>query len=269
MSGMDYGDFKARLESKFGFDLGGYKENFVARRLESRMGARGAKSMDAYWRMLSEEPGEYRAFLESISINVSEFFRDPASCNALWGVLEEIFSRKAEKKQKFVRIWSAGCSEGEEPYTLSIMVHELLGDMMKDFSVAIIATDIDASALESAEQGTYFPQRVKNAGTRFLSKYFVPVGKKYTVKNSVKSLVRFARGDLMQPALQQNFDLVCCRNVLIYLEREKQAAVFESLAASLNIGGYLFLGSTEALPPNIAGRFRTVDAAARIYQKKE
>ena len=267
MGDSGFSALRSSLLSRYGLDISGYKQNFVERRLELRMKARGSDSYSAYSRLVASEPEEYRRLLETLSINVSEFFRNPPAFNALWGCLEEIFLRKTERGQHFVRIWSAGCSEGEEPYTISITLHELLADLLPSYSVSITATDIDADALSKAQSGAYPPSKLKNVGSALLEKYFSRQEKLYAVAPRVKSLVRFSEKSVLDAKEMGNFDLVVCRNLLIYFERQQQQVIFENMRQALHKGGYLFLGNTETLPPDEARHYETVDAASRIYRK--
>jgi len=213
------------------------------------------------------------AIADIVSINfifdVSILFCLNAAFNALWGIIEEIFLKKTERHQKIVRFWCAGCSEGEEPYTISLLVHEILGELLSNYLVSIHATDIDEDALEKAKRGAYLPEKLKNLSEEFLGKYFTKFNDKYLVKDDVKKLVKFQKHDLLKGSFTPHFDLIVCRNLFIYIEKNKQEEIIKKFHDALNPGGYLFLGNTETLMPAAKKFFETIDNDNRIYRRRE
>jgi len=263
-----YDTLMKKLKSEHGLDAASYKENFLARRLDSRMSDVGATTYAEYSRVLDKDRAEYPKLLNCIGINVTDFFRDPAAFNALWGALEEVLLQKTEKGQRIVRIWSAGCSEGQEPYTIGIIMREILGEMASDYTISIYATDIDDDAIMKGKAGVYPAGKLKSVSGQFLAKYFSLGDGGYSVKDSVKQMVKFFRHDLLTGNYQENFDLIVCRNLIIYLGKDAQVKIMRNFHKALHPGGYMFLGSSEMVPPQLSGLFEIVDAQSRIYRRR-
>jgi len=248
-----------------GMDISGYKDDFVARRIRARIIALGLETLGEYIRYLQRNPSEADKLLDSLSINVSEFFRDPW----VWDVLKDIFKRIiAEKKIKVLRIWSAGCSKGEEPYSISILLHEILGKRISEYSITIYATDIDRDALRSAEKGIYNISSLRNLSKSLLEKYFIKIGPAtYMVKPEVKKLVKFKRHDMIKDLPFMFMDAIFCRNVLIYFSRDLQEKVLRKFHMALRTGGILILGASEYAFGDALKMFKPLNTRARIFMK--
>ncbi len=246
-------------------DVSGYKDDFVARRIKARMIALGIKSYSEYLRYLQSNRSEVDKLLDSLSINVSEFFRDPWVWNVLSTILKKIIF---SKKIKVVRIWSAGCSKGEEPYTISILLHEILGSKIKEYSITIYATDIDKDALKWGEKGVYEESSLKNVSKALLRKYFVKIGPTtYIVKPEIKRIIKFRRHDMIKDPPYMFLDAVFCRNVLIYFNKELQESVLRKFHYALREGGILVLGASEYIFGNVLKLFKPLNTRARIFLK--
>lgn len=261
---------KKKIYDRTGVDCSNYKDNYLKRRLELRMKARGVgTSYSEYNRFLDNNPDEYKSLLDVITINVTEFFRDTETFDAFRSeVLPQLLSEKRKRKSKILRIWSAGCSIGEEPYTISIILHEKLGVELNNFLTSIHATDIDEKALSAAKAGIYDVQALKNISKHQVSKYFNSDGNgKYCIKDKVKHLVRFQQHDLFSDKKFSHFDIILCRNVMIYFGKEFQNQLLLDFYNALNMGGYLILGRTETMPGEARERFACVNTRERIYKK--
>ncbi|RLF04300.1 MAG: protein-glutamate O-methyltransferase CheR, partial [Thermoprotei archaeon] len=235
---------KDYLRRYHGIDVFSYKDDFLRRRVRARMIATKCRDFMEYLRLLRTDPHEVKRFLDDMSINVSQFFRDPH----IWEkvktlVFEELIEEKRRTGRRTIKIWSAGCCRGEEPYTISIILHEILGAEINNFFITIIATDIDEDALESAKEGIYPRLSLTSVPLPLLSKYFMPVGNGlYAVKDHVKSLVKFMVHNLLKDPYPLFLDVIVCRNVFIYFSHEAQQRVLERFHRSLNNNGYLILG---------------------------
>ncbi|OYT48304.1 MAG: chemotaxis protein CheR [Desulfurococcales archaeon ex4484_42] len=260
-------EVKNLLRKYGGIDITGYKDDFIMRRIKARMIALNLKDIDDYIDYLRYNlKKEIIELLNSISINVSEFFRDPW----VWETLRKYVLRVLQSKDvlRVVRIWSAGCSRGEEPYSMAILISELLNDDIKKYTIAIYATDIDKEALSYARRGVYHLNSLRNVPKNILSKYFVPLGDDlYAVKPEIKKMVRFQYHDLTKDPPLPYMDVVLCRNVLIYFSKELQCKVLLNLYKSLKPGGYLVLGASEYLNDELRTYFRPIDLRARIFIK--
>ncbi|MCD6155771.1 MAG: protein-glutamate O-methyltransferase CheR [Candidatus Atribacteria bacterium] len=245
---------------KTGLDLGCYKESQLQRRLKFIIQRAGAKNIDEYIKLFLTSPEVVEEFKSRFTINVSEFFRNPEKFKELSErILPDIFSRK---KSSTLRVWSAGCSVGSEPYSLAILFEE-----KKLPAYQILATDVDYVALEQARRGVYSKEYLKNVSPELLQKYFLPEGEdKFSVKPLLKKHITFEKHDLLKDEIGRRFDLVVCRNVVIYFEEKAKEIVFGKLAQSLDSGGYLWIGSTERI--NNPQKFGLRYVSPFFYQKE-
>jgi len=242
------------IYERTGISLGENKVYYVKKRLEKRMEAGGFASVEDYIRHLRffDRGGrEFQEFVNLLTVNETYFFRDFPQLQVFAEVcLEEVAERKREEKNLSLRLFSAGCSTGEEPYTLAIIVREMLDDY-PDWKVYIKAVDIDENVLQRAQRGLYNQRSVKDVPPSYLAKYFVRrPGELYEVKPEIKEMVTFEHLNLIDKHALRNergYDFVFCRNVLIYFDDLARKQVAEKFYAMLNRGGFVFLGATESL----------------------
>jgi chemotaxis protein methyltransferase CheR len=249
-----------------GVDLRQYKENFLRRRLDIRLKARGISDYLQYARILESEPAEFHALMATFSINVTEFFRDVDFYNAFYShIIPDLHHRTGSGE---VRVWSAGCASGEEPYTIAITFAEA-AESLGSFSGRIIATDLSAKAVEFARQGIYNAARLENLPGELLSKHFtrLPDGR-YQVSGRLRAMVDFDVGNLSTMAAPRQLDAVFCRNVLMYFDKEMQLRILTKFHRSLKDGGYFILGQSEAVMGESSALFEAVMPRERIYRKK-
>ncbi len=262
---------KKKIYERTGVDCSKYKDNYLKRRIDLRMKAVGiGTSYNEYYRFLEKKPCEYDSLLDGITINVTEFFRDSDTFDAFKNmVIPQLLSEKVKRNSKILRIWSAACSIGEEPYTIGIILHEKLGHELNNFLGSIQATDIDEKALSVARTGIYDAEALKKISKYQLSKYFDVVDgtDKYRIKDNVKHLVRFQQHDLISGKKFSHFDIIFCRNVMIYFGRELQSRLFLDFYNALNDGGYLIIGRTETMTGEAKDKFACVNTRERIYKK--
>lgn len=257
------------LRKRFNIDISSYKNDFIRRRLYSRMVATNSRDISSYIRLLYERPEEVNKLLDSMMINVSTFFRDPQ----IWPRLQEIvFKPLLEKKSKIrgiLRILSAGCSCGEEPYSIAIAIEELFKRKGLRVQYSITGIDVDEEALAYARSAIYDEKALVNVPKSALAEYFEPIGHgKFKVKDNIKGHVKFIKLDLRSCRYPQGFDVIFCRNVLIYFSEDVKNLVIKALAGSMTSGGYLVLGLTESIGDNLRHLFKLVDSSAKIYQKQ-
>ena len=229
------------------------KDYALKARIERRMEATGCKSFREYYRKLlsGEGAGEFSNLIEEITVNETYFFRDfPQLQGFAEKVLPLVLEEKRKKGDLSLKIWSAACSTGEEPYTLSIIVQEMIDDYPK-WNVEILATDIDRQVIRIARKGEYGPRSMKDTPIPYRKKYFEQVGQSlWRVLPHTKDPVRFEILNLMDRKgmrRKRGFDFIFCRNVLIYFSDLSRKRVVNSLYDSLNPGGFLFLGSSESV----------------------
>ena len=255
-----------RIHERSGIDFGSYKPATILRRLHGRMKATSRPTIAAYAAHLESDPEEYARLVNSLLIKVTEFFRDPKLFDYLRvSVLPELIA-EARRDRRELRIWSAGCSTGEEAYSLAIAVAEALGEELPWPEVRIFATDIDREAIAFARRGVYPAAAVKSlpAGTR--DRYFARSDGGYEVAKRLRSLMVFGEHDLGERAPFPRIDLLLCRNVLIYFSVPMQRIALETFAFSLRPGGRLALGTSESVMA-LPEPFEEEQARLRVYRR--
>ncbi|MCM2264172.1 MAG: protein-glutamate O-methyltransferase CheR [Desulfuromonadales bacterium] len=253
------------LRTRRQFDLGAYKDRCIRRRIAKRLRNSGASDVAGYLKLLTDDEGELDALLATLSIHVSQFFRNSDTFLALERhVLPDLFRLARATGRRELRLWSVGCAGGEEPYSLALLIDELSPAGLK---VDILATDVSEPVLESARAALYEPVRLTEVPPPVLARYFTAEGDRYRLIEKVRALVRFERHNVMTAAEFPPADLILCRNVLIYFTREEQARILARFAAALPEGGALVLGRAEALTGVERQLFRTEFPTERIYRR--
>lgn len=239
---MDYNLFKRKFSWLTGFDLDSYKDKQMERRIQQFMRRMKMEHYHDYYKLLESSEQERARFLNFLTINITSFFRDPMVFNNIKNsVLPEIFERKKTR----VKIWSAGCSNGAEPYSLSILVMERLGNGILPYRYSIVATDVDPQTLQQAQLGQFPVTLLDHVSQKSREMYFFPVGEKLQVKPQVKDRVVFRQHDLLRNDYEKNCDLILCRNVFIYFKPEIQQKLLAKFMEALNPRGYFIIGSSE------------------------
>jgi two-component system CheB/CheR fusion protein len=247
------------------FDFSGYKRSTLVRRVHRRMDLLGISGFGDYADYLEVHPDEFALLFNTILINVTTFFRDPPAWEYLQSdVIPRIVAAKPEDES--IRVWSAGCSSGEEAYSLAMVLCDALGaDAFRD-RVKIYATDVDDEALERARHGTYTAKEMAAVPEDLQGRYFEQRSARWTFRSDLRRSVIFGRHDLVQDAPISRLDLLVTRNTLMYLTVESQARILARLHYALNDNGFLFLGKAEMLLAH-AGLFTPVELKHRIFTK--
>ncbi|HOB16152.1 MAG TPA: protein-glutamate O-methyltransferase CheR [Defluviitoga sp.] len=237
----DYELFLQNLIKHFDLDLRGYKQHRLRRRTDILLKKYNLKSYSEYFELLKKDREKWDEFLNKLTINVTEFFRNPDKWVFLKNnILPEIIKEDNGK----IKAWSAGCSTGEEPYTLAIIL-DILGVLR---SSTIIGGDFDEDALEKAKLGVYPEKSLVNVPENIKLKYFKKVDEdKYEIIERIKKRVDFKKVNLLLDDFDKNFDLIICRNVVIYFDMEAKDKLYNKFYESLKPGGVLFVGSTERI----------------------
>lgn len=235
-----YESFKEKILKKTGIDLSSYKEKQMKRRIESLAGRNGFTDLNLYFAALDKNESLFKEFINYMTINVSEFYRNPEQ----WKVVQtQIFPDVIKKKGK-IKIWSAACSTGEEPYTLTMILSQFL-PLSK---INITATDIDKEAMEKAKRGVYAKTSVKSVPKEIVSKYFTETPEKMLkISDEIKKCVSFKHHNLLKDPYGDSYDLIVCRNVMIYFTEEAKAEIYRKFSNALAKDGVLFVGSTEQI----------------------
>ncbi|UCZ54778.1 protein-glutamate O-methyltransferase CheR [Bacillus shivajii] len=235
----DYVQFIDQIKRKTGIDLSLYKEAQMKRRLTSLKNKRGFQTFTDYFNELNVNPELFAEFLDRMTINVSEFFRNPSR----WEALSERILPEMTKGKRKIKVWSAACSTGEEPYSLSILLKRDYDHMSHD----ILATDLDEGILKRAKSGFYLERALKEVREADLKHSFIKEGAGYRVSDDTKRDIRFSKHNLLADRYEGDFDLIICRNVLIYFTEDAKNTVYEKFSNALKPGGVLFVGSTEQI----------------------
>ncbi|MEG0641750.1 MAG: protein-glutamate O-methyltransferase CheR [Clostridium sp.] len=227
------------VKKTYGIDLAAYKSKQLLRRIDNFMQRIGAKSEIEFISILKSDEKISKKFQDHLTINVSEFFRN----KDMFLQLEKEIKIRLKPEKNTLKIWSAACSYGAEPYTLAI----LLDRLTKGKKHNIIATDIDMNILGKAKEGIYNKSDIKNVDGIFLDKHFEIKDENYIISDEIKKRVTFKRHDLILDRYESGFDLIVCRNVVIYFTQDAKRKIYEKFYAALNPGGLLFVGATESI----------------------
>lgn len=235
----DFIRFVANIRQATSIDLSQYKEVQMRRRLTTLRLKYGYTDFASYFAELSKNPRLRNEFLDRMTINVSEFWRNPNR----WQVLMERFFPEMIQSSPRLQVWSAACSTGEEPYTLA-MILDRLGMLNR---ASLLATDIDEGVLAKAKQGVYLERSLRDVPKDFAKEYFKPEDGAYAVADKLKAAVRFQKQNLLLDSFGGPYDLIVCRNVMIYFTEEAKQGLYKKFAEALRPGGILFVGSTEQI----------------------
>lgn len=256
---------KKFIKDQYHMDINRYKKKQMHRRLGAWLRRSRATQWEDYFRMVREDPAEEKKFRDYLTINVTSFFRDPERWTSLEMEVMPLLLANANGsvgRGSGLKIWSAGCSIGAEPYTLAMLMEKLTPGTRHD----ILATDFDRGALDQARAGgPYTADNVKHVPERDLKKYFRQVGKTYYVEQRLQDAVRFEEGDLLSGRFERDFDLIVCRNVVIYFTRPIKEELYQKFHRSLKEDGVLFLGGTEIIPQSRSMGFTNIGGS--VYKK--
>ena len=257
-----------KISAERGFGCASYKEKCLRRRIAVRMRARNVHTYTDYARILDGDDAEYDRLLDALTINVTKLFRNwdvYASLSA--NVVPALWQRDTAE----IRVWSAGCSSGEEPYSIAVLFHRYASataDTGRLGRLRVLGTDIDRQCLAAAERGEFTEGDFTDTPDELRAQYF-SADQPFTVSDSVRSLVRFERRDLLSDAAPAGaHDLIVCRNVMIYFDRDTQERLFDTFYDALAPDGFLVLGKVETLLGRARSRFAPVDARERIFRRQ-
>ena len=253
------------LRASHGFDFTGYKRSTLGRRVKHRVGQLGLPGCEAYLEHLQAHPDEFPTLFDTILINVTGFFRDPAAWVVLsQSVLPRILEHKQEREQ--VRVWSAGCATGQEAYSLVMAFSEVMGTTAFRDRVKVFATDVDEEALQTGRLGFYPMRELDDVDEPLRDRYFEVQGDQALFRPDLRRCVVFGRHDLVQDAPISHIDLLVCRNTLMYFNADAQSRILGRLHYALDEAGILFLGTAEMLLSH-TDLFSPVDSRTRIFTK--
>lgn len=235
-----YEDFKKDIFALTKIDLNAYKEKQMKRRIDTLISKNSITSYKDYVALIKKDKDKFEQFVNFLTINVSEFYRNPEQ----WGILDkEVFPTLIQKFGKNLKIWSAACSTGDEPYSLVMA----LSKHMPLNQIKILATDIDKQVLDKARMGLYNEKSIASVPPEFKKKYFTQVGNSWKVADEIKRQVEFKEHNLLKDAYPTGCHLIVCRNVLIYFTEDAKEEIYRKFNSALTKDGILFIGSTEQI----------------------
>lgn len=255
---MDYEAFKKEIYIMTTINLTYYKEKQMKRRIDSLISKNNFRSYDDYVKALKIDKDLFNEFINYITINVSEFYRNPDQ----WRMLENEIFPLLLQRSKTLKIWSAACSTGDEPYSLVMVLNKFLPLN----SIKILATDIDKQVINKAITGIYSYKSLENLPVEFKTKYFEKSGDFYKIKDEVKKCVEFKQHNLLKDIYPHGNDLIVCRNVLIYFTEEAKAEIYKNFNKALRNEGILFVGNTEQII--LSNRFNFKPLRTFFYLKE-
>jgi chemotaxis protein methyltransferase CheR len=235
-----YEQFKKDIYALTKIDLNAYKEKQMRRRIDTLIGKNKVDSYEKYVELIRNDREKFEQFVNFLTINVSEFYRNPEQ----WKILDqEVFPKLIERFGRRLTIWSAACSTGDEPYSLVMALsrHLALSE------IKIIATDIDKQVLESARVGLYNEKSIAAVPQDLKEKYFTKIGSSYQISEEIKRRVEFREQNLLRDPYPTGCHLIVCRNVVIYFTDDAKDEIYAKFNKSLMTGGVLFIGSTEQI----------------------
>ncbi|MEI9938269.1 MAG: chemotaxis protein CheB [Pseudomonadota bacterium] len=251
------------LRAHTGHDFSQYKQNTIGRRVERRMAVQQIEHVDQYLRYLQETPAEIDALFRDLLIGVTNFFRDKEAFEALQKQLTPVLATKPADSP--LRVWTTGCSTGEEAYSLAILLREQMDALKKTFKVQVFATDIDARAIDTARAGVYPASIATDVSPERLARFFSVEDGGYRIHKNIRDLLIFSEHDVIKDPPFSKLDLVSCRNLLIYMGQELQRKLIPLFHYALNSSGLLLLGSSETVG-DFTELFAPVDRKAKLYQ---
>ncbi|MBI3393734.1 MAG: protein-glutamate O-methyltransferase CheR [Nitrospirae bacterium] len=257
--------FLGDVRSLFGIDLFPYRRSSLGRRLFRRIRLAGRSSLAEYLDVLAADPSERGHLSRLLSIPVTEFFRNPELFDRIEkDVLPSLLDGREARE---FRAWCPGCASGEEAYSLAVSLERTLPPGYPRKNVRLFATDVDERSIDRARRGWFGADRVRFLPSDTIGTFFHPSGRGYVVDERIRRFIRFGRHDLLKDSPISHLDLLLCRNVLIYFEREQQERVIARLASAVRPGGFIAFGSSEALAFPSSFGLEPFDPALRIYRK--
>lgn len=257
------------MQSTCGVDLSRYRPSCVRRRVSHRLSMLGIRTLEEYVGYLNDHPNEIEELLNVVTIHVTGFFRDRDVYDALAeNILPILIEGKYSASRGAIRVWSAGCSTGEETYSTAITLLHFLRERKIDCKVEIYGTDISEEACRVARGGYYAAEKVSGFPQYMLKQYFDAEGSGYRISQDVRRRVKFTVHDLFSESPFSMLDLVVCRNVLIHFEHAARGDVLANFHKSLHDDGFLILGKSEAMSGPALGLFKLVEPRTKVYRKR-
>ncbi|NYT05229.1 MAG: protein-glutamate O-methyltransferase CheR [Methanomicrobiales archaeon] len=262
----DFGALTKSIEAILAIQCANYKEDYIKRRISSRMRLTGKEDFRSYLEFFKDNQAEQESLRNALTINVTKFWRD----REVFDIIHKEILPDLIKRKDRIRIWSAGCATGEEPYTLALMAHDMTR-LRPNVQITIYATDIDQEALRKAKNGIYDKRVLENLTESQIRRHFSQKDDgKYEVRAHLKEYIRFSQHDLMSgKAVTGNLDIILCRNVTIYFTEAQKNELARTFHPALVSGGYYVLGKTEFLGRDVEKLYVPYNSLQKIYRKND
>lgn len=255
------------IKNKTGHDFSLYKESTINRRVARRINIHQIDNISDYLKYIQEHPNEINTLFKELLINVTSFFRDPEAFKHFENEIKsEVLDKKVDGEK--VRIWVPGCATGEEVYSIAIILQEYVDETEKHLEIQLFGTDIDEEAINIARSATYPSTIVDNVSQERLHKFFTKTKGSYRVKKNIREMAIFAPHDVLINPPFSKLDIISCRNVLIYMNKDAQKKILSAFTYALKSGGILFLGPSESIS-NFVESFKTLDNKWKIFKSKK
>ena len=267
---LDLSEVAWLVRNRRGIDLSRYRPTTLNRRILHRMAMTGSKDLEEYFGLLTADPEEMDRLLDIVTIHVTEFFRDRDVFDSLErGYLPALVDERNGAGRGIVRAWSAGCSTGEEAYSLAMVMDKAAGRVSPNTHVVVFGTDVSEDACRTARKGIYSDEKVSALPADIREAYFRREGRSWKVVSRLRSLVKFTSHDLFTAPPYTQLDLIMCRNVLIHFDHEVRDGIIVDFHGALQERGLLVLGKSEALAGPLEDLFELVEPRCKIYMKKQ
>jgi two-component system CheB/CheR fusion protein len=267
-SQINVGELIANLRIRFGKDFTSFRSSCLKRRLALRMSSLGLSTLDGYLDYLSTHPAEIEQLLDTVTIHVTEFFRDHEVYDAIAKkILPEMADRKIHSPSRTIRVWSAGCSTGEETYSIAILMLHYLRSNDIGLDLEVFGTDISKESCRISRRGIYAERKVARVPATLRQKYFEPEETGLKIAGDVRRFVKFQVHDLFSAPPFSRLDMLVCRNVLIHFDGAVRNDVLTRFHAALDDGGVLVLGKSEAVTGTALNLFELIDPRNKMYRK--
>ncbi|MDD3043116.1 MAG: protein-glutamate O-methyltransferase CheR [Methanosarcinaceae archaeon] len=266
---LSFMQLKKYIKESTGFNCDQYKDAHFRRRIKVRMRLTNSNNYSEYIHVLEEERTEQKNLIDTLTINVTDFFRNHETFRIIEEeILPTLIKSRSSSLFKTIRIWSAGCAAGEEAYSIAILLHKLLKNDVGKYRINIIGTDLDVISLKKARKGIYNEIEMRNVDKKTRECYFQKMGDSYQVIDELKDLIHFKQHDMLSGPKISYFDMIICRNVMIYFKKEIQEQLYLDFYQALNNGGFFIIGKSETMTGPAAGYFTPYNTRERLYVKK-
>ncbi|MBN2184503.1 MAG: protein-glutamate O-methyltransferase CheR [Candidatus Krumholzibacteriota bacterium] len=266
---LDISELTSHISSHYGIDLSVYRSSCMKRRVMHRIVMVGCENIEDYFFYLDKHPDEIERLKDIVTIHVTGFFRDQDVFRKLqMDIFPELIKRKSEEGSEVIRIWSAGCSTGEEAYSFAILLDHLLQKRSEKYDLEVFGTDVSEDSIRTAREGLYSEEKITRVPNHMKSSGFEPDGDRFRISNRIRKYVKFRVHDLFSPSPYSMLDLIVCRNVLIHFEHDIRGQIISRFHSALCDEGMLILGKSEALEMDSEYMFEMVVPRSKILKKK-